>query len=435
MTLLRFFRLLALVPYQLANLMIGTASVTWLRLAGGRRIPRSGRDVRARRVTMLSYVAVRHDPRIRRSAIALASAGYEVTIVKPVDADRGEAGDAIDWHERVRFVCAGRAGTASYFPWCFDLGMLRAVLASGADVVHCHDANTCVIGAVAAAWLRAPFVVDFHEWASEHGSTNASGTYGYAGHSSLKRWIYRRIESLSARYATALITVSESLAEAMRSALGIERGFVIIRNMPGNEQRHDLSVDYRRELDIPADQFILLHIGLLNPSRNLEQLIHALTEIPNVTFVIRGTGIDRYGPAWMELADRLGVRERVKLLPPVPSDQMIAQCRAADAGFFNIADVSLNYHCALPNKVFEYLFAGIPILAVSIPEIDRLVSELSVGELFQANDSASIVRALRRLACDRSNYEALRVSAEAARERFLASPDWDKLVQAYSAFA
>jgi hypothetical protein len=114
---------------------------------------------------------------------------------------------------------------------------------------------------------------------------------------------------------------------------------------------------------------------------------------------------------------------------------MIAQCRAADAGFFKVADVSLNYRHALPNKIFECVLAGISILAVAIPEVVRLVEELKIGHVFEINSLTNLVTALRRMACDRSHYEQLRASVEKAREDFLAHPEWDKLVEIYAGFA
>ena len=223
MSLRRILRLTGLVPYQLGNLLAVVVGLVWFRLTGSRQLRHTGLGARARRVVMLSYVAVRYDPRIRRAATALASAGYDVTVIKPADAEPEIDDDQIRWHERIQFLSVGRAGTASYFPWCFDRNMYRAAVATGAGVVHCHDANTCLMGALAAARLKAALVVDFHEWLSEHGRTNVSGKFGYAPHMWLKRLIFRAVECLVADRASALITVSQSLGEAMRASLGIGR--------------------------------------------------------------------------------------------------------------------------------------------------------------------------------------------------------------------
>jgi len=206
-TVQRLLRLLALIPYQLANVLVCLAGLLWFRLGGSRRIRNSGLGGRSGRVAMLSFVAVRYDPRIRRAATALASAGYDVAVIKPANADQGD--EAIQWHDRIRFVSVGQAGSSSYFPWCFDLHMYRAAVATGAGIVHCHDANTCLMGALAAARLRAALVVDFHEWYSEHGATNVSGNFGFAAHAGMKRWVFRGIERLAAGCATVLITVGQ----------------------------------------------------------------------------------------------------------------------------------------------------------------------------------------------------------------------------------
>ena len=118
----------------------------------------------------------------------------------------------------------------------------------------------------------------------------------------------------------------------------------------------------------------------MGPSRCLEPIIEAVGRVPGVALVIRGAEVRHREPAYRHLARSVGAEDRV-YLDPVPSNRVVAEASTANAGIWALKDLCLNFRCALPNKLFEYLAAGIPLLAADLPEARRLVEGYRVGLL------------------------------------------------------
>ena len=92
---------------------------------------------------------------------------------------------------------------------------------------------------------------------------------------------------------------------------------------------------------------------------------------------------------------RLGLEQRVRFLPMVPPDELLRATASADVGACLIEGITLSLRLALPNKLFEYLMAGLPVLASDLPELRRVVAGYDVGLLVDWQDQAALVRALR----------------------------------------
>jgi len=95
------------------------------------------------------------------------------------------------------------------------------------------------------------------------------------------------------------------------------------------------------------------------------------------------------------LADELGVGERVTILPSVPLDHLIGWTREADLGVTLLEDTCENHRLALPNKLFEYIVAGVPVIASALPETERVVREYGIGWTADARDPSSVAEAIR----------------------------------------
>jgi glycosyltransferase involved in cell wall biosynthesis len=434
MSVSRLLRLLVRIPYQVCNLLYMLYLAIWFlnygyQRIGQRRLVQEGR----RKVTMLSYVAVAYDGRIRRAATTLAAAGYDVLVIKPGDADKTDDAN-LKWGDRVHFISTGFSGTKTYFPYCFDRRMFQAALVSKADIYHCHDVNTSLIGLFAAAKNKAVIVCDMHEWLSETGSWNNPGDK-FLRLGILKRMIFRVIERLVLRHATAVVTVSSTLAEALCRTLGVSRDIAIIRNAPVAGEIRLNNADLRSELGIEKDHFLLVYVGALGPHRNIEQVIEALSFTPKVALAVRGIGHDIYGPKWRQLARRKGVEGRVFFLPPVPPQEVVASCHGADAGVYNVADLCLSFHYALGNKIFEYVAAGLPVLAGRYPETVREVEGKQLGLVFDADDPVSIAEVINRMVLNSQLRNLLQENVLRAREELVKNAEWNKLLALYQSIA
>jgi len=388
-----------------------------------------------RKIMMLAVADMRVDPRVEREARALAAAGYEVVVIwtDPLLAATGEP-TRIDWGPRVTFrSLPEQAGVFSLqFPGFLGTAMLDAALEERPFAFHGHDLNTALVALTAARRTGAHAACDFHEWYSENVTWRPLRRI-YTPHRWPAKRAYRWLERLCFAHASLLITVCRSIADEIAAECGAHpREVHIIRNIP--DSTRIASRDYpllKEQFGIPEGQFALLWQGGIGPSRMIEPVVEALAHAPGCTLVIRGAEIETYGPGYAAIADRIGASGRLILAPAVPSSDVVAAARGADAGIWTLPNLCKNFTYALPNKIFEYLAADLPVLVAHYPEAKRLVDEHRVGLVFDPYDPRSVAAAINCLAENLALRRELAANTRSALAAMDASAEWGRLVAAY----
>jgi glycosyltransferase involved in cell wall biosynthesis len=398
-------------------------------------LPRTAQPSAAeRRIAMLVVSNLRIDPRVERAARAAAVAGYEVTVICPDIAEPRLAESPIDWGPNVAFRHLPFDASAFVMscPWLLGDAMHRAACEERPFAFHCHDLTTALIGLSAARSVGAYCVCDFHEWYSENVSWDPR-TGQWVPHPAPKRAWFRMVERIALSRADEVITVCDSIARELEQMAPRRRAPVhVIRNIPPLERS---SADYpplRETLGLTPEQFIVLWQGGTGPSRMIEPIIEALQFAPRAVLVIRGPSLDLFGEGYRALARRVGVEARLKLLPPVPSRDVVIAGESADAGIWTLPKLSKNFYYALPNKIFEYLAAGLPVLAADYPEAHKMVQAKGVGLCFDPYAPRSIAEQINRLADDASLYASFRAAIPSVLSSIGAELEWQKLPQIYA---
>jgi glycosyltransferase involved in cell wall biosynthesis len=421
-----------------------TAAVLWnctlLRFVRGPRArPRPVGPGEKPRIVMLVFSYLPVDPRVEREAKALVASGFEVTVICP---EWSPPAPAPDWGPHIQIRVIPSNGVLhcydQFFPYVYDPRLLQAALEEDAWAYHSHDLNTALPALVAAAKKRVPCVCDFHEWFSENVTFNWT-TRVYEPHPKLKRRIFQLLEYVAIHSASKVVTVCESIAELLEKNFRSRQKVEVIRNIPhlnrGNSVTRWFPMDIRAELGLPKETRILLYQGGVGPSRNLEPIVRAMAYVKSAAFVIRGPAIDAFGAGYKKLAEECGCADRVFWLPPVPASDVVLEARAADLGIWTLlSNVGLNFKLALPNKVFEYLAAGVPILVADLPEARKIVDRYQVGLAFDPEDPRAIAAAINRLAEDPDALAVCRANIPLALEDMAADREWQKLVDIYRRF-
>ena len=155
------------------------------------------------------------------------------------------------------------------------------------------------------------------------------------------------------------------------------------------------------------------------PGRGLEEMIDALAFLPDVRLCAIGPGTPRYRASLLARASAAGAWDRVKLSAPVAPARVRGLASGASAGLCLIQPVCRSYELCLPNKLFEYIAAGVPVLASDMPVIASVVREHGLGEVVPTGDPCAIAAGLQRLlAADDWRSTAARVRA------FARAHDW-----------
>jgi glycosyltransferase involved in cell wall biosynthesis len=391
-----------------------------------------GLRAKGREIVMLVVSDLRIDPRVEREAKALASAGYAVTVMCPGPPDDVGSEYNLDWgpgisikslHQTVASFVMSRPG---YFA---DALYLEAVQTTP-FAFHAHDLNTSYAALAAAKVKGSHVVVDFHEWFSENVYWDQR-LLRYVPHPEDWQRDLQELEGRCLTEASATVTVCDSIADAMLSELGGRRP-VVIRNIPQLDVTPTKNYpSLKEQLGLPESSFVVLWQGGTGPTRMIEPIIEALVLAPRATFVIRGPSLNLYGEDYRRLARRLGVENRLILAEPVTSRDVVAAARGADAGIWTLPALCRNFTYALPNKIFEYIASGLPVLAAHYPEATRLLSDHDIGLIFDPYDSHSIAASINKLIDDPALAERFRKNTFETLRQLDAGAEWGKLVALY----
>lgn len=276
----------------------------------------------------------------------------------------------------------GPASLASYW-----LRTARSATAFAPDIIHANDANTLVLAMWVSARTGAGIVYDSHElW--RHRNVPA-GRWLAPGADAL-------IESVGIRAADAVITVSPSIATWLQQKYRLRAKPHLVRNVPVSSHAPRREDGRLRELaGLPADARVIAYGGGITTSRGIEETLAALAHMaPDVHFVMLGYGERVYIDSVLERARELGVAQRVHIVGPVLPHEVSRALADGDVAVVHIRPTCLSYRYALPNKLFEAIRAGLPVVAADLPDLRDVVDVLGVGVVVDSESPEALAAAL-----------------------------------------
>jgi glycogen synthase len=364
------------------------------------------------RIACLAFTPLAEDARVQRTASALSEAGHDVLVLaRPPFPENGAyrvqplpplASPAM---QRLSLVATQGPATvlpqlASSLYWLSGAARLalKTAISFGPDVVYCNDWLTLPVGAAVRRIRGAKLVYDTHELATrEH----------------IQNWKWRLVshravavlEKRNIHAADLVLTVSEGIAKALQNLYKLARKPTVIRNLPAYR-----AISFR-EIRAPAS--ILFH-GLIRPERGLEELIDSMPDWRLCDrLVIRGYGQQYYIDSLRDRAVAKGLGHRVAFQPRVSPDRLITEAASADIGYLALPGTTEHYEYALPNKLFEYLMAGLPVMATRRAEMAAILASTGAGFLTDLAPQ-SLAATLNGLSVDKLN-EMRRAALAAAK--------------------
>jgi glycosyltransferase involved in cell wall biosynthesis len=299
---------------------------------------------------------------------------------RSITARPGERMDGLDWVAMWRFAT---------IPWA----RAAAREAGPADAYHGHDLNALPAAVYARRQHGGRLVYDSHELYIESASTAGRPRWAVD-------WLARKELAWSAG-ADALVTVNDALADDLATRLNARR-VVVVHNCPPQPSPEPPVPDdrIRRAASIPADAPVVLYHGGLRAGRGLKQLASAMLEPGLETAHLAYLGFGPLRDDVLELAVDMRFGGRVHVLDAVPPLEVVPWVASADVDVLPIERHNRSYELSTPNKLFESLAAGVPVVASDFPGIREIVAGIGdgpLGELCDPADPGSIAAAIRRL--------------------------------------
>lgn len=386
-------------------------------------------DLAGLRVCMHVLGVGRTDMRVMRAAHTVAATGADVTVVDiEHDEDRPTREDLDGLHYRHVYMPSGLV--RYYQPVAFArwitfkafriLRGIIAVLNTPADIYHAHDITALPACYIAAVLRRKLLIYDAHELplVDPHQTKHR-----------LVWLVSTRLLKLMMPRCDAVITVSPPLAPELQKRYG-GRPAVIVRNMPPYQLPRS-GERIRQALGLGPESGIALYQGNFQLDRGLDVLMEASRHIaPQHRIVIMGKDLTHGEIA--KLVEQAGVGERFKILPAVPYEDLIEWTASADLGLIIYRPShSPNVKYCLPNKIFEYLMAGIPVLATSLDAVADLLATYDAGTVVPSVDPIEVARAINALLDDQQTRVRLRRNALAAARDLSWEHESQRLVDLY----
>lgn len=341
------------------------------------------------------------DQRVARTCSVLQNQGFEVLLI----GRKLKNSLSIERDYKIkRLKFAVNKGFVFYF--CYNFRLFWYLLFKKVDIFFANDLDTLLANGLLARIKRKPLIYDSHEF-----FVGVPELQDYP----FKKAVWRWVEKINFGRINDFITVNDSIAELYEKQYKGEIN--VVRNVP-----QILSNNNSFEIDktIFQDKFVVVMQGAgINVNRGYEEAVLSMQYLENVLLLIIGSGdvID----ALKEMSKTHNLESKVKFLDKMPYPQMMAYTRNANVGMSLDKATSINYELSLPNKLFDYIQAQIPIISTDIKEVAKIINQYNIGIIVPNHEPKQIAQTIDELRNNEERYNLYKSNTQKAAQEL----NWD----------
>lgn len=335
------------------------------------------------------------DQRVSKVSASLQQNGYDVLLIGCIKKERKPLTRP---YLTFRFNLFFKKKAVFYLE--YNLRLMFVLLFKKKDILLCNDTDALPANYIVSKLCRVPLVFDAHELFPE--------VPELVNRPRVKR-VWEKIENLIFPHLKHSYTVCQSIADYYRQRYGINMG--VVRNIPNRDTTSALSSSDKKENHslLPAlkGRKLLLYQGAVNVGRGVDWLINAMPYLDNCVLCICGDG-DLFGEM-KALVREKQLEERVIFTGRLPFEELNQYTAMADLGFVLLENMGLSYYYSLPNRIFDYMKYGVPVLASDFPEIARIVNTHHTGKLishYEPQYLAKVILEMLEEWNDKSAYQS-----------------------------
>ena len=294
----------------------------------------------------------------------------------------------------------------------------RIVKNKPGDIYHSHDLNTLPLGYMAKRRYGGRLVYDAHELTTE-----------LAYISRLEKMGWRVLERFLIRRADEVIATGTYRAEYLAKRYRVAAPTVIL-NCPPLPAAEVHNGALREKLGLVDDTVpVILYQGGFIKGRGLDKLVLAAAHLDRGVLVLMGWG--DLEAELRSLVKKKGLEQRVYFTEPVAPDRVVYYCMSATVGVVIYLRTSLNNYYATPNKLYEYISAGLPVVSSDFPALKEVVEGYGLGCTFDPEEPESIAAAINRVLADEQRYDTMKRNTLEAARIFNWETESKKLLEIY----
>lgn len=281
------------------------------------------------------------------------------------------------------------------------------------DIYHCNDFDTLLAGLYLKDKYGGVVVYDAHEfWPHSLTTTPKS-----------KNKFFLKLEGSFIRYADVVITVNPLLAEQIAKAYKLPHVESILNAEPWVQR------SYRQTLN---EKLVFLYQGNFAPDRGLEEVVKAWSKLSPVNAVLKLRGPDSESKtALIQFVNKLGC-DSIEFVPAVSEDDLVEAAMEADVGIIPYKPVNINYEYCCPNKLSQYLHAGLAVVTNDLKYVSNVVQEFDVGYVYSSEDIDRMTKVFEQILFNRDDLLVKRHNAiDVAHDCFNWEVEENKLLNIY----
>jgi len=259
------------------------------------------------------------------------------------------------------------------------------------DIINANDLDTIIPCYLISIIKRVKLVYDSHEYFTEVPELQNRKTEK-AIWTSVEEFIFPKLQFVS--------TVGNYIANEYIKKYNVD--VLVVRNMPFKSE----------SLLKPSNKNkILIYQGAVNVGRGIELMIEAMLFLPDFQLWIIGVG-----PIFKTISEKHKNNSGVKFFGKKSFHELSEITVHGMIGLSLEEDLGLNYRYALPNKIFDYVHAGIPVIVSDLPEMRSLVEEYKIGKILKERTPQSLAKMINSISVDEIEYQVLVENCKEASE-------------------
>lgn len=353
------------------------------------------------------------DQRVDKVCRTLCSMGFEVTLVGRRKTDSSNMDARPYQTHRMRLLWE----KGPFFYAEYNLRLFFFLLANDAQLLVSNDLDTLLPNYLVHRLRSKPLVYDSHEYYTE--------TPELVSRPRVQR-IWKTIERFIFPKLTDVFTVNESIAGIYEKEYKIKLN--VVRNIPPLVEIPITAT--RASLGLPEGKHIILMQGAgINIQRGAEEAVEAMQYLDDCVLLILGGG-DVLNLLRKKTLT-LGLTDKVIFVPKQPYARLREYTANADIGLSIDKDTNLNYRYSLPNKLFDYIHGGLPVLASRLPEISRIIEQYNVGTFIENHDPRHIAQQISLMVNDPEQLLRWKAAALLASRELKWQREEKVLIQVY----
>ncbi len=309
--------------------------------------------------------------------------------------------------------------------YMFEQMFCKPIVNYNPDIIHAHDFETVPLAISCKEKTKAKVIFDAHEIEADREGRNTIKAIKKI--ETVIRYYFLKIDGFIAVNKSAVNFYLENYGD-------LNKPIAIIHNSPIFNFKNKISgniKDVRTQIGLKNGEKLLVYTGAIGQNRGVPEIAEAIKPLDDVHFCIMGPQKEPALSFFKSHVKKLGMVDRVHILPPVPHWEVTQTIKTADCGISFIQPSCLNYYYCLPNKLFESALAGLPMIVTDLPEMKNFVETEQVGLVTPAGDVTALTQTIKKMLANTQKYKPTKEKLDHIQKTYGWPAQAEKLVKLY----